>query len=633
LGCVAGLVYTSRVSEAALRLRRFGLVAVPLLALGACGALLRPELTRLVAPPPPDAPPPAFRVAGEPLGTGADPVGDALDLVRRFARATIVLTLPDGAKRELQPAMLGAEIDRVRLADVVRNSLDPKTAVGRGYRERRASDPALTVELPVPLQVSTERAVKTLVALKDELDQAPLDAVVDLDKRALRPERVGYRLDVYGTLARLDAALREGKREVAAAVDTIAPRVSASQLGNVNFERVLGWFETRYAEDAKHYTRTYNLRQAASRLDGTVLMPGETFEFNRTVGPRDEANGYKVAPVIAEGELVDGIGGGTCQISGTLHAAAFFTGLDIVSRTPHTRPSSYIKLGLDAAVAYPTIDFKLKNNLEEPVVIHETVKGGVVRAEILGSHRKRTVSFFRRVDEVTPFEETERETDDLPKGKRVLSQRGVPGFKTTVLRIVREGAYAYRTKIRNTYPPTTQIVRVGTGPSDAADAKVKEDRSLEYRADEYLVLTQGPDIRTPGVSEAEPAGGMVESRSPGRYGDPGWQEKLGMKVFEGAADEGDAEGTASTEDTKKASTDQDGAKKSDSQKDDQKKTGSKKDADKKGDQKKGDQKKGDQKKTGSKKDADKKNAAKKDTTTKTGAAASKGRGRGGVDKR
>ena len=90
-------------------------------------------------------------------------------------------------------------------------------------------------------------------------------------------------------------------------------------------------------------------------------MPGEIFDFNEVVGPRDEANGYKVAPVIAEGELVDGIGGGTCQISGTLHGAAFFAGLEIVERYPHTRPSSYIKMGLDATVVYPTINFRMKN--------------------------------------------------------------------------------------------------------------------------------------------------------------------------------------------------------------------------------------------------------------------------------
>jgi len=549
-----------------------GLIAVPAVWLTAVALLLSPELKRLVAKPPPEALPPKLRVAGEDLGGKGDAVADALDLVRRFAREAVILELPDGSKRELSPGQLGAEIDRVRLAEVVRTALDASSPVGRAYREQRTTSPESVVDLPVPLRISTERSVKALVALKDELDQAPMDAVVDLEKRVLRPERIGFRLDVYGTLASIDAALGEGKRTVTAVVDRVAPRVAAAQLGNVKFDEVLGWFETRYAQDAKHYTRTYNLRQAASHLDGTVLMPGEVFDFNDTVGPRDEAHGYKVAPVIAEGELVDGIGGGTCQISGTLHAAAFFAGLDIVSRAPHTRPSSYIKLGLDAAVAYPTIDFRLRNNLDVPVVLHETVKNGVVRAEILGPQRKRTVSFFRRVEEVTPFEETERETEELPKGERVLSQRGVPGFKTTVIRIVREGAYAWRTKIRNQYPPTTQILRVGMGPKDADGKKVKVDHSLEYRADEYLVVTQGPEIRTPGVSVLEPGGGMVESRTPGKYGDPGWQQKLGMKVFEGAdqgteeddakADERKADGSANatktSNDGKNAKTEKDG---------------------------------------------------------------------------
>src|SRR5690606_26048446 len=101
-------------------------------------------------------------------------------------------------------------------------------------------------------------------------------------------------------------------------------------------DHVLSAFETSYDVSMRAEARTYNLRLAASKLDGTVLLPGETFDFNATVGPRDEANGYKVAPVIAQGELVDGIGGGTCQISGTLHGAAFFAGLRMVERYPHT---------------------------------------------------------------------------------------------------------------------------------------------------------------------------------------------------------------------------------------------------------------------------------------------------------
>jgi hypothetical protein len=273
-------------------------------------------------------------------------------------------------------------------------------------------------------------------------------------------------------------------------------------------------------------------------LDGTVLLPGEEFDFNEVVGPRDEANGYRVAPVIAQGELVDGIGGGTCQISGTLHGAAYFAGLDIVERAPHTRPSSYIKLGMDAAVSYPAINFRLRNNFDFPIVLHETVKNGVVRAEVLGPERKRTVSFFRRIDEVIPFEVEERETDDLPRGDKACTQKGVPGFHATAFRIVREGSYAVRTKRVDVYPPTTQIVYVGTGPKDA-DGSYKSDNHPEYRADEYLVVTQGPGIRSKGKSEPEPGGGTIESRVPGKTGSRGWQKEAGMPVFEKEDDEDD----------------------------------------------------------------------------------------------
>src|SRR5262249_19566011 len=162
----------------------------------------------------------------------------------------------------------------------------------------------------------------------------------------------------------------------------------------------------------------------------------ETFDFNQVVGARNEANGYKVAPVIAQGELVDGIGGGTCQIAGTLHAAAFFAGLDLGDRKPHTRPSFYIKMGLDAAVAYPTVTLELKNPYPFPVVLHQTVQGGMVRAEVLGPRRTRDVTFARRIDDVVPFAEKDVPDPALPKGARELKQRGIPGFKVTRWRIV-----------------------------------------------------------------------------------------------------------------------------------------------------------------------------------------------------
>jgi len=502
----------------------------------------------LILPPAQDdggkpRPMPPLRVAGMVVPPTGDLAAGALDRVRRYAGGEITIKLPDGGTRKVKRGALGAEIDRVRLASYVHEAELPTSAVRRAHdRTKRPDDP---LDVPLPVSVDAQTAIARLLDIKAEVDTPPRDAYIDLEKRALKPEAVGYRLDVYGTLARIDAALRRGEDSVDAAVETITPRLTAAELGNVKFDHVLGYFETKYSQGGKTKERTYNLRLAASKLDGTVVMPGQIFDFNATVGPRDEAHGYRVAPVIAQGELVDGLGGGTCQISGTLHGAAFFAGLPMVERYPHSRPSFYIKMGLDATVVYPTINFRFKNGFDTPIVLHETVANGIVRAEILGGERKLTVSYFRHVDEVLPFEEVERKTPKLPEGARVLAQRGIPGFRTVSSRVVRDGAYAVREKWSDSYPPTTQIIHVGTGPKDD-NYKAVDDAHPEYIVDEYLVMTQGPDIHTPGTSGPEPGGGTTEAREPGKTGEHGWTERMGMTRFhgkdDGKTDETQAEG-------------------------------------------------------------------------------------------
>lgn len=488
-------------------------------------------ITWLLLPPPPvpvaELPSVPLRIAGEVLEPGEDTVGDALDRVRRHARGDLVLVLPDGKEHAIPRPELGVEIDRVRLSRLLEQAQKPGGAVQRAYAKGPLALNHEPLDLPLPLQLDTDRAIDRLMALKVDLDKPSSNAFVDLEKRKLVPEQIGHRLDVYGTLARIDAALREGRARVEAAFEKTVPKIVAADLGNVEFDHVLGWFETRYNRAKRYEDRTYNLRLAASKLDGAVVLPGEEFDFNEVVGPRDEASGYRVAPVIAQGELVDGLGGGTCQVSGTLHGAAFFAGLEIVERYPHSRPSFYIKLGLDATVVYPTINYRFRNPFDFPIVLHETVKNGKVRAEILGPKRVHTVTYFRRIDDIIPFEEVERETDKLPEGKRIVSQRGIPGFTTTSSRLRRNGAYGVREKWTDRYPPTTQIIEVGTGPKNMRPKKSK-DNHPEYTVAEYLVVTQGPNVRTPGVKGPEPAGGVREKREPGRTGERGWIEKLGM---------------------------------------------------------------------------------------------------------
>lgn len=527
--------------------------------------------------PPPPAPPPAesaatpalpsLRIAGHDLPEGEDKIGRALDLTRKYATGDIKLRFPDGTTVPISRADLGLEIDRMRLAEFIKDASSTEGMLAKARAARGIEGP---VDVPLPLTISGERAIGKLLDLKSKVDRPQEDAMINLTSRTVKPEKIGYQLDVYGTLSRLESAFRNGQTTVDADVRELVPARRAAELASVKFDAVLGYFETRYSSVGPAKDRTYNLRLASSKLDGLVLMPGDVFDFNKVVGPRDEANGYRVATVIAQGELVDGLGGGTCQVSGTLHAAAFFAGLEIVERYPHSRPSSYLTLGLDATVSYPNITYRFRNNFDFPVVLHERVAGGVVRAEILGPARKHTVSFFRRIDEILPFEELERETEKLAEGERVVTQRGIPGFVATSSRLVRNGAYGERTKWRERYPPTTQIVAVGTGPADMKP-KLKEDTHDEYTVDEYLVVTQGPPTRA-----ADPASGMVWNGTDGRTGEKGWIKALGFEKTpleaDKSKDEDKDEKKDGANDDKKAAKDD---KKKPDAKDDPKKDGKK----------------------------------------------------------
>lgn len=490
----------------------------------------------------PDGPPPVVTLETRPLPLGDDPSAatPTLDVARAIGREwlaqKVTVAVPGGAKRELSREELGARVDGERLAALVTQLRDPRSALRRAHAEAaRSRAPRVALDVPLPIAIDGARALRAMLALKDDVDRAPVDARLDVGGHKVLPDEPGRRMDVHATLARLDAALLTRGKDAAssgsieAVVESVPPSRTASAISDIQLGDVIGYFETKYARDQKHEARTFNLRLAASKLDGHVLMPGEVFDFNDVVGPRSEVNGYKVAPVIAQGELVDGIGGGTCQIAGTLHGAAFFAGLDIVERKPHTRPSFYIKMGMDAAVAYPAITLRLRNPFSYPVVLHETVQGGVVRAEILGPKRTRDVTFVRKVADVTPFQEKEVPDPKVPKGERVLSQRGIPGFKITRYRLLRDGAFAVRERMQDSYPPTTQIWRVGTGEPDPK-FEAHDDAHPEYVADDYLAISQGPHIVAPrtGLPSPEPGGAMVESRVAGKYGTHGWTEREGL---------------------------------------------------------------------------------------------------------
>lgn len=488
---------------------------------GAIGYLLLPERA------PEAASLPRIRILGRTIAPGRDAHATALAIARSYLRehirvsARVTVVEQNGTtfrqREELRTIdrpreSFGARVDVRLLAHLISAATDPTSPL---LRHHAALAPGQPIDLPMPVRLDGAIAFPILMQLKEQVDHPPVDARLDVENRRVIPEQPGRHLDVYATLARLDEALAQGQTDIDAVVVTSPPRLRASQLANIQMNEVVGWFETNYDADESKRDRTYNLHLAASKINGYVWMPGEVFDFNAVVGDRSEANGFRMAPVISAGELIDGVGGGTCQIAGTLHAAAFFAGMEILERRPHTRPSGYIKMGLDATVVYPSINLRMRNNLPFPVVIHTRLGQGLARIELLGPRRTRTVTFIRKIMHIDRFAEREVPDPNLPPGVRVLTQRGIPGFRIRRYRIVREGDQAVRERWEDIYPPTTQIWHVGIGGGNGRPPT--PDDHAEYTADQYMAVTQA-------VGESR----MQEIRRPGITGTPGWTVREGL---------------------------------------------------------------------------------------------------------
>lgn len=314
------------------------------------------------------------------------------------------------------------------------------------------------------IELGRDRALEALMGLKERFDRSPLDAHLDLENRKVVESEDGFGVDAYASLGAIEAAALAGSSELELVGVPLPAEVTVADLGIDDISHVLGTFTTRFAVNDR--SRNYNLKLAASKLNGHVLQPGVEFSFNDVVGARTDKEGYKIAGVITAGQMVDGLAGGTCQISSTLHGAAFFAGIGLTESIPHSRPSTYVTMGLDATVVYPHVDVKMKNNYEFPVVIHFKVARGESTVEILGKERPYDeIAFERKIEERLDFDTITREDDTMPVGSMAVDQAGFYGYKLKRYRKYYNDGKLVKTDTWNLrYRPVTEYVRIGINP-------------------------------------------------------------------------------------------------------------------------------------------------------------------------
>ena len=219
-----------------------------------------------------------------------------------------------------------------------------------------------------------------LDAVYNEIHKEPVNAYYSQNPYVVHPSENG--MDFSITLDEAKNMLKEEKDEYVVPLKVLYPSVTTNMIGTEAFPDLLSEFSTKYAASNKN--RTTNLILAAKKINGTVLMPDETFSYNKVVGARTIQAGYKEAPIYVSGRVEDGIGGGICQITTTLYNAVVYANLDIVERSNHQFVPSYAGPSRDATVVYGAIDFKFKNNRDYPIKIACSVSGGIANFKIWG---------------------------------------------------------------------------------------------------------------------------------------------------------------------------------------------------------------------------------------------------------
>lgn len=303
--------------------------------------------------------------------------------------------------------------------------------------------------------------------MQKKIDKPPKNASIvrKNGQFVITKEEKSYNVNVTEVKSQLEEKLKEYKYQdeiyIELLVQTVLPKITAESLRSI--DALLSEYVTKF--NPSSINRSFNVRLAAKTMNGTVIMPGEIFSFNEVVGPRSVQRGYKSAHVIFKGELVDGLGGGVCQPSSTLYNATLLANLEIVERTKHTIPSSYVPKGRDATVSYGVLDFKFKNIFAHPIYLESYTHRNLMIVKLYGASQDRqNVQIQSKDFQVIKRPVEVKYNDQLFEGEEEIEEKGRDGYKVTTYRIVYENNRMIRKEriSKDYYRPQKQIVIKGT---------------------------------------------------------------------------------------------------------------------------------------------------------------------------
>lgn len=385
------------------------------------------------APPPADGwvEPPVITVPLvelTPVTTAAEVDRLLAELARPAVAAPVTIETPDGETLQLAPEVIA---DSLQLTADSRGEIVPSVdpaALREGLAEQLAEVETEPVNAHFILDGGRPTVVDGEPGRVVNLDRLAADLLAVLDEPAPR---------------RVSAAMTDGPVEV-----------TAADLSELGVSEQVSTF-TSYFDGGLQSPRTQNIIRVAEMVDGALVRPGETFSLNGHTGERSYEQGFQDAPIILDGRLQPGVGGGISQFTTTLFNAAFYAGLEDVEHHPHSYWYSRYPSVLEATIFYPTLDLKFRNDTPYGILIDTSYSSGSITVTMWGTKvwDDVTAQWGPKRDIVAP------RTRYVEPGPTCIASQGIDGFTQDAWRVFhRDGVEVMQERFTWRYDAQPQVI-------------------------------------------------------------------------------------------------------------------------------------------------------------------------------
>lgn len=364
------------------------------------------------------------------------------------------------------------------------------------------------VVLDMHLSVDKQATAQKLYKDSDKLSVAAVDNGLTRENGAFQfvKGKEGVEVNIVDSVYAINDFLAEEwdgtNNEIELVTDVVEPRGNEEELAQVT--DLLGSFSTDFSTSGAG--RAKNVTNGCSKINGTILYPGDSFDMAKTVSPFTQENGYELAGAYQNGTTVESFGGGICQVATTLYNAVIRAELEITMRFNHSMLVSYVQPSMDAAIAGDYKDLRFKNNLDAPVYIEGYCSGGVIYFNVYGKETRpanREISFESETVSTTDPETKFNLDSSLAIGYWSVDQSAHTGCVAQLWKIVKvDGEQQSRDLFnKSNYQASPKIITIGTkGANKETLAALKEAVAT---GDEAKVRSAASSLKTDEESKKE----------------------------------------------------------------------------------------------------------------------------------